>query len=360
MLVAVALVAGAVTFALNQKGLIAVVGSRRVTQDDFTKLISYYIVNNPDGSFDDYVLNTLYYYVIVNAARMQLADEWGISVTWAEAEDWYKDTLPDLELYMLLDEADHAEVEYDYMEILFGEDPQAEISALEVALGTTGKTLFQNAMTSAGLTEREFKEIVHQNLTMSALDRAIEATLEVSESEALDLFERYRDSKYSDMRYLSHILVKTIDDNYEDLSDEEITAADELIHELLRRLQEEDADFAELAEEYSEDPGSAVQGGYLGGYTLDDMFGQYGFVIEFAVAAAELTQPGELSGVVETMFGYHILRLDDYREYEFEDVRDNIVSELVSEKALDKRRELLTAISVRPVSLKEALVENGW
>ncbi|MCL2547804.1 MAG: peptidylprolyl isomerase [Symbiobacteriaceae bacterium] len=360
LLVAVALIVATGAFALSQKGLLAVVGGRRVTQDDLSKLLSYYYVNNPDMTLDDNTLNQLYYYLIVNTARMQFASEWGIAVTNQEVDEWYDEALPDLQLYMLLDEADHLEVEYNYFEILYGEDPEAEIAALEEALGTTGKQLFEATMSASGLTVSDFKAFVHQNLTLAALDKAINATIDIDESEAEDLYELNKGGKYSDIRSLSHILVKTIDDYYADLSDEEIAEAEELINEILRQLVEEEADFAELAELYSEDYGSAAYGGYLGQYTYGDMFGQNGFVYSFAVAAAELNEPGELSGVVKSEYGFHILRLDDIKEQSYESVRETIISDLVQSKAQIKHREMLEHIDVRPADLKDALVVNGW
>jgi parvulin-like peptidyl-prolyl isomerase len=63
-------------------------------------------------------------------------------------------------------------------------------------------------------------------------------------------------------------------------------------------------DFAALAQEYSEDPGSAVQGGDLGYFTKGRM------VKEFDSTAFAL-QPGQLSGPVVTRFGVHILKLVD-------------------------------------------------
>jgi hypothetical protein len=67
------------------------------------------------------------------------------------------------------------------------------------------------------------------------------------------------------------------------------------------RLQVNGANFADLAKKNSQDPGSAVKGGSLG------VFPRGAMVPEFDKAAAAL-KPGEISPVIQTQFGYHIIR----------------------------------------------------
>ena len=82
------------------------------------------------------------------------------------------------------------------------------------------------------------------------------------------------------------------------------------------------ADFAALAKEYSADPGSAAKGGELG------FFAKGAMVPEFEEAAFALKKKGELSGLVKTKFGYHILQLEARRPAgvrPFEEVRDDLI-----------------------------------
>jgi peptidyl-prolyl cis-trans isomerase D len=88
-------------------------------------------------------------------------------------------------------------------------------------------------------------------------------------------------------------------------------------------------DFAALAREFSDDKASAVNGGDLGSFTRGTM------VPAFEQVAFGL-KPGEISGVVESQFGYHIIKLITYHEAQVRplaEVRDEIVRALRGEKA---------------------------
>lgn len=99
-----------------------------------------------------------------------------------------------------------------------------------------------------------------------------------------------------------HILLKP-----NELRDEAATMA------MARRLKwkiEEGADFAELAREHSEDPGSAVQGGDLGWQPPGTMVPRFEEVLD-------RLEPGEISAPFKTQFGIHIVQVLDRRETDF-------------------------------------------
>ena len=77
-------------------------------------------------------------------------------------------------------------------------------------------------------------------------------------------------------------------------------------------------DFAQLASEYSDDPGSKTKGGELGYFPRGNM------VPEFENAAFNL-KPGDISDVIETPYGYHIIKVEDKKAAEmpaFDSVKD--------------------------------------
>lgn len=106
--------------------------------------------------------------------------------------------------------------------------------------------------------------------------------------------------------------------------------------ELLAQVRKNPASFAELAKKYSDDKGSAVAGGDL------NFFARGAMVKPFEEAAFALKK-GEISDVVESDFGYHIIELTDIktpRQPSFEELRPTMESELKQQQAQRKFAEV--------------------
>lgn len=124
--------------------------------------------------------------------------------------------------------------------------------------------------------------------------------------------------------------------------------------EVLKQLHE-GADFSELAKEYSDDPGSKRRGGEIPGWSDKGRF-----VAPFEAAAYAL-KPGEISDLVRTQFGYHIIRLDEKRESRqqtFEEVKDRLVGDVRTELLSNKRQELLAKFQGdKPIVVDDATLK---
>lgn len=93
-------------------------------------------------------------------------------------------------------------------------------------------------------------------------------------------------------------------------------------------------DFAKLAKEHSADKSNADNGGDLGFFTRGKM------VPEFESAAFALAKAGDLSGVVETKFGFHIIQLQEKKSAgvrPYEEIKADLVKEIVASVKQDAR-----------------------
>lgn len=152
---------------------------------------------------------------------------------------------------------------------------------------------------------------------------ALKTQIEVSDEEVQKYYDEHLD-KYSseEQRRVAHILVEGDDE----------AKAQAILDEL-----NNGAEFATLAEEKSDDFGSAEIGGDLGWIERDVMDPA------FEEAAFALENVGDVSELVKSDFGYHIIKLEELKDSvakPFADVAAEIKQELVDQKAVDKFYEL--------------------
>jgi peptidyl-prolyl cis-trans isomerase D len=111
--------------------------------------------------------------------------------------------------------------------------------------------------------------------------------------------------------------------------------------QILKEIKQNPAKFEDLAKQYSKDPGSAAKGGDLG------FFARGAMVKPFEDAAFGM-KGGEISGLVQSDFGFHIIKLTAIRPggaRSFDEVRGEIAQELKKQKAVKKFAELAETFS---------------
>jgi len=149
--------------------------------------------------------------------------------------------------------------------------------------------------------KREMKDDVRKNLMVQRLREKNFGNVETSRREVEEFFWKYKDSLgvIPEKVKISHIYRNP------QASDEVKKQTRQLAQAILDSIKA-GADFSEMAKRYSEDPGSAAQGGDLG-------FVKRGvFYPEFESAVFSL-ETGEISNVVESPVGFHIIQLIEKR-----------------------------------------------
>src|SRR5664280_797402 len=183
------------------------------------------------------------------------------------------------------------------------------------------ETSLQRFKTNGGLTEEEFNQKLNQQLQIMGLTKKqwelqgieqaslpvmLERELKTNQTE--DQAKKYFDetpAKFErpEMVRAAHILLMTSDPaTRKDLTDEQKAAKKKQMESILKRTQAGE-DFGKLAKEYSEDPGSKDKGG-------EYKFPRGQMMPEFEAAAFSLNT-NQVSDIVTTKYGYHIIKLSE-------------------------------------------------
>ena len=187
-------------------------------------------------------------------------------------------------------------------------DIDAEVAKVVTQVG--GEENFKKALEAQGITEIQFRKELEKGAKVNKLvEQACSGVAEPTEDEVAAFYTAHKAEFVVPHQVLcQHILVKGSDD-----------AALDKIKAIRERIVSGGADFAEEAKKNSDCP-SGQQGGSLG------WFGRGMMVPEFDKVAFEMKK-GEVSGVVSTQFGYHIIYKADEKgggEQTLVDVHDQI------------------------------------
>jgi foldase protein PrsA len=194
----------------------------------------------------------------------------------------------------------------------YADDPEAlpedyEATADEFVANVAKQEQAAAYMKANNISDEYLKEFyIDQYYSLAFFNDLSDEIPQTTDEEAKAYFDENPDLFVIDEVTASHILVEEED----------------LAKEILEKLKAGE-DFAELAKEHSIDPGSAAQGGSLG------TFGRGAMVPEFEQAAFAL-EPGEISDIVKSSFGYHIIKVTDKEQGKetFEEAKERIRASL--------------------------------
>ena len=191
------------------------------------------------------------------------------------------------------------------------------------------------------------------------LDTAkIEAGVSVSHEDLQAYYDQHRDDyRVPEQVNVSHILIKTPLPGPDGKVDPKgVEEARKKAEDVLKQLKA-GGNFAELAKKYSEDPGSGKNGGSLG------WIGKGRTVPEFEQTAFSLAK-GATSGLVQSSYGFHIIRLDDKQAAHvkpLDEVKDQIEGSIKQQKAAQAAANQVNALlaQARSAGLDKAAAAKG-
>ena len=210
---------------------------------------------------------------------------------------------------------------------------------------------YEAALKANNITEKEILELIRRDIVIGNLfEKDVTGKLTVSEADVKKFYDENQDKfKKPESYHASHILIGV----KPEASSEEKQKAREKTESIRKRIAAGE-DFAALAKAESSCPSSA-QGGDLG------FFGKGEMVPPFENATAAL-KPGEISGVVETQFGYHIIKLVEKKEggtVKLDEAKDDIQNYLKQLKAQKAVSEYVAKLKSSAKIEKPAIIEKS-
>lgn len=248
----------------------------------------------------------------------------GYEITDTIMEEFEKDVLKQMienQIFLRLIKSEKFELE----EGLLDEEIETIIA------GFPSEEEFYSTIANDGFTKDSFREEFGNSLLQQKYkDEVVGVDVEAKEEEIQAFYDDNPEYfKTEESATASHILIEI----GADFTESQKNDAKKQIESILKKAKSGD-DFAELAKEYSEGP-SSVNGGSLGEFSRGQM------VAPFEEAAFALN-PGEISEVVETQFGFHIIKLFEKSTSSwvpFEQVSMQISDHLVSLKTEEEIRK---------------------
>jgi parvulin-like peptidyl-prolyl isomerase len=232
-------------------------------------------------------------------------------------------------------------------------DIDNKISELIEKVG--GKEKFKTMLSTRGLTQDKLKALLKDDLLKDKLASNVLGVNSVNDMQVKDFYAKNKNTyfKHPDQVKASHILISASEMNLKQkyqtenkkISESELkskVAADikkseQKAEKLLAEVKANPAKFEEIARKKSEDPSSAQNGGDLGFFTEKEMVPAFSKV-------AFSTKPGEISNLVKTEYGYHIIRVIDRKKagvQPFDEVKELIKTYMENQNKMKALQKLI-------------------
>ena len=256
--------------------------------------------------------------------------------TEVEAGVKYKDKFKDIMLDQMIDI--EAVCEQARKDKLAPSEEEVDKAFEELKKNIDADEEYKKKLEGLGIDDTYLRSQQEQDLTIQKYKENFDKNLKISDEEMKKYYEEHKADYYKDEVKASHILISTVDDNGKELSEvclcrriinrEAKKEAKKKAEEVLKKAKSGE-EFSELAKEYSDDS-SASKGGDLGYFTKGQM------VQPFEEAAFSL-KSGEISGLVESEYGYHIIKVYDKidKQLTFDEVKDEIKKTLTEDKYME-------------------------
>lgn len=292
------------------------------------------------------------YEKVLGLNKQSIEAYYGNTIWDQEIEDGvkYKDKFKE----MILDQMIYTEAIYEAAkkENLLPTEKEINKSIEEFNTSIKDNDDYKKQLKELGIDDNFLKYQFERNLASDNYKEKFNKDNAVTNDEMKKYYDDNKDDFYIDQVEASHILIKTIDDEDKELSDEKKAEAKKKAEEVLAKAKAGE-DFSELAKEYSQDTVSAKNGGDLGFFKKGEM------VKPFEEAAFSM-KVGEISDLVESDFGYHIIKVTDKedRQKTFDEVKETIketlqdekynaqVEKLKEEAKVEKNEEILEKVNI--------------
>ena len=194
-----------------------------------------------------------------------------------------------------------------------------------------GEEEFKAKLAESGLTVEGYTRNVHESfIVRAAVQAAVDKEVKIAPEEVKGFYDKNPDQfKRPEIVHASHILIRCAPD-----ASDEVKKEKRVQIEAVRALVKGGEKFADVARRVSEDPGTAPTGGDLGFFARGRM------VPEFDAAAFSL-KTNEISPVITTQFGYHILVVTDRKPsgtLPFDEVKRDLAEFLKQQKGAEVTR----------------------